>query len=73
MVWVNPVTGVRSFRVLPDAVRKFYLKTKVIDEEEIIEDAERTRVFLNDIIDQVLRAGEYCHSSDLRGRGCGYV
>ncbi|KAJ5415149.1 Taurine catabolism dioxygenase TauD/TfdA [Penicillium sp. CMV-2018d] len=54
MVWVNPVTNVRSFQVLPDVVRKFYLK-EGDGAEEVVEDGERIRVFLNEIIDRIIK------------------
>ncbi|KAL3449896.1 hypothetical protein BJX65DRAFT_316634 [Aspergillus insuetus] len=55
MVWVNPVTGVRSFQVLPDVVRTFYLKKGANDEEEVVEDGEGIRTFLNNIIDRIIK------------------
>ncbi|KAL2828963.1 hypothetical protein BDW59DRAFT_178627 [Aspergillus cavernicola] len=55
MVWVNPVTGERSFQILPDVVRKLYLRTGTGGEgkEHVVEDGEEIRTWLNDIIDRI--------------------
>lgn len=55
MVWVNPVTGVRSFQILPDVVRKLYLKSYPDGEERVVEDGEDIRLWLNDILDRICK------------------
>ncbi|PKX91427.1 uncharacterized protein P174DRAFT_422587 [Aspergillus novofumigatus IBT 16806] len=41
--------------VLTDVARKFYLKKEPDRGEEVVEDGERIRVFLNDIIDRIIK------------------
>lgn len=54
MVWVNPVTGVRCFQILPDVVRKLYLKSGPDAEERVLEDDD-VRVWLNKILDRICK------------------
>lgn len=55
MVWVNPVTGVRSFQILPDVVRKLYLKSSPNEQEREVEDGEEIRGWLNNILDRICK------------------
>lgn len=53
LVWLNPVTDVRSFQAMPDTVRRLYLRDGPGAEERIVEDLEQIRVFFNDIYDRI--------------------
>lgn len=55
MVWVNPVTGTRSFQILPDVVQKLYLKSGPNAEELVVEDNEEVRIWLNNILDRICK------------------
>ncbi|KAH8703778.1 alpha-ketoglutarate dependent xanthine dioxygenase [Talaromyces proteolyticus] len=53
MVWVNPITGVKSFQILPDVVRRLYMKSGPQGEERVVDDGEEIRLWLNDILDRI--------------------
>ncbi|KAJ5207578.1 Taurine catabolism dioxygenase TauD/TfdA [Penicillium cf. viridicatum] len=55
MVWVNPVTGARSFQILPDVVQKLYFKSGSDAEERVVEDNDEVRVWLNNILDRICK------------------
>lgn len=55
MVWVNPVTGARSFQILPDVVQKLYFKYGPDAEERVVEDNDEVRVWLNNILDRICK------------------
>ncbi|KAJ5766328.1 alpha-ketoglutarate dependent xanthine dioxygenase [Penicillium nucicola] len=53
MVWVNPVTGVKCFQILPDVVHKLYFNSEAGADERVVEDGEEIRLWLNDILDRI--------------------
>lgn len=52
LVWLNPVTGAKAFQVMPDLVRKLYLRHPKEEDEKVIEDEEEIRVWFNKIYDR---------------------
>ncbi|KAK4502666.1 hypothetical protein PRZ48_006092 [Zasmidium cellare] len=55
MVWVNPVTGEKSFQIMAEVVRKVYFKSGPREPERIVEDLEEIRLWLNKILDRVAK------------------
>lgn len=55
MVWVNPLTGEKSFQVSPAAVRKLHIRHSVDEKARVIDDLEEVRSFLYDIQIRIVR------------------
>lgn len=55
MAFVNPMTGVKSFQIMPEVAQSLYLKTSVNEVERVEEDEEVIRVWLNKIFDRIAK------------------
>lgn len=55
MVWVNPLTGEKSFQVSPAAVRKLWIRHSVDESPHVIDDIKEVRSFLYDIQTRILK------------------
>jgi alpha-ketoglutarate-dependent taurine dioxygenase len=55
MVWVNRLTGVKSFQVQPNIVRKIFIRHNPMETPKVIDDLTEVRAFLADIQLRILR------------------
>lgn len=55
MVWVNPLTGEKSFLVSPAAIFKLFIRHSVDEKPRVIDDIKEVRAFLHDIQTRILR------------------
>ncbi|KAF2658050.1 Clavaminate synthase-like protein [Lophiostoma macrostomum CBS 122681] len=55
MVWVNPVTGERSFQVHGICARRLFLRSSLTEEPRVIDDVDEIRAFLKPIQERVLK------------------
>jgi hypothetical protein len=55
MAWLNPITGEKCFQIMAEIVRKVYFEDAPHEAEEIVEDEEEIRVWLNRIFDHLAR------------------
>jgi hypothetical protein len=55
LVWLNPVTGEKSFQVFPETVHKLYLNDSghTGGKPRVVEDQEEIRCWLNNIYDRI--------------------
>jgi xanthine dioxygenase len=55
MVWVNPLTGEKSFQVQSNAARKLFIRNGPDEAPQVMEDLLEVRAFLLDIQKRILR------------------
>ncbi|KAK8190975.1 alpha-ketoglutarate dependent dioxygenase [Phyllosticta capitalensis] len=55
MVWVNPVTGEKSFQVQHNCARRLFLRSSPSEAPKVIDDVAEVRRFLSDIQERILK------------------
>jgi hypothetical protein len=53
LVWLNPVTGEKGFQIMPQCVRKLFLRSSPEEEVRVVDDLEEIRIWLNNTLDRV--------------------
>jgi alpha-ketoglutarate-dependent taurine dioxygenase len=53
LVWLNPVTEEKGFQIMPQCVRKLFLRSSPEEEVRVVDDLEEIRIWLNNTLDRV--------------------